>query len=186
MLGSNRLRAAGAGPRFCPAIALATSLLVSLPAVAAGRDPAQLIGSLQRDLGALGAELEAVDPGPAGSGGQTVGFNTDLGDGSPSFRRRSLVTIAHAAARNLDRLVGAYRELGDEPHAGGAATLRLSLFALTERIERLDEPAAAETVVVLRDQGRALLGELVREVDLLAAEPTPADPGAAPAPPPPA
>ena len=186
MLGSSRLRAVGTRRRFCPAVALATSLLASLPAAAAGPQPAQLIGSLQRDLGALGAELEAVDAGPADSGGQTVGFNTDLGDGSPSFRRRSLVTIAHAAGRNLDRLIGAYREAGDEPHAGDAETLRLSMFALTERIERLDEPAVAETVVVLRDQGRARLSELVREVDLLAAEPAPADRGAAPAPPPPA
>ena len=186
MLRSHRSRAAGASRRLYPAVALATALLAPLPAAAPGPDPARLIGSLQRDLGALGAQLEDVDPGPADDGRQTVGFNADLGDGSPAFRRRSLVTIAHAAARNLDQLIGAYRDVGDEPHAAGAETLRLSLLSLTERIERLDEPAAAETVVVLREQGRALLGELVQEVDLLAAEPARADPGAAPAPPPPA
>ncbi len=186
MLGSNRSRAAGARRRFCLSVALATALLVGVPAAAAAADPAQLINGLQRDLGALSAEFEEVDPAASESSHRTVGFDTDLGDGSAAFRRRSLVTMAHAAARNLDRLIGAYRETGDQPHAGGAETLRLSMYALTGRIERLAEPAAPETVVVLRDQSRALLGALVREVDLLAAEPAPADPVATPAPQPPA
>ncbi len=186
MLGSKRSRAAGARQRFRLSVALATALLVALPAAAVAADPGELINGLQRDLGALSAEFEQIDPGLAESGHQTVGFNTDLGDGSPAFRRRSLVTMAHAAARNLDRLIQAYRESGDEPHAGGAETLRISMYALTERIERLAEPAAPETVVVLRDQGRALLGDLVREVELLAVEPEPADAGAMPAPQPPA
>lgn len=153
-------------------------LAVATPGAAAA-DPAQLIASLQRDFGALQAQLEQVDPGLGEDAPQTVGFNTDLGDGSPAFRRRSMVTIVHAAGRNLDRLVGAYRAAGAEPQAGDAEALRLSIYALTERIERLAEPAAAATIVVLRDQSRGLLGELVQDLDLLAAEPAAADPEAA-------
>ncbi len=159
------------------ALALATSI-----AAAAAASPAEPLGSLERDLGALQAQLEKIEPGQGDNNSRTVGFNTDLGDGSPVFRRQSLATIVHAAGRSLDRLIGAYRGAGDQRRAGDAETLRLSMYGLTERFERLAEPADPATVAVLRDQTRALLAELVQELDLLAAEPAPAAPAAAPAP----
>jgi hypothetical protein len=162
------------------AAALTLTLTLTVTAAAAG-SPARAIENLQRDLGALEAMLEQIDPGIADGDAQAIGFNTDLGDGSPAFRRRSMATIAHAAARNLDQLISDYRAAGDGPHAGDAETLRLSMYGLTERIERLAEPAGGETITVVRDQSRALLKELVRELDLLAAEPG-AEPPARPAP----
>ena len=161
--------------------ALTLTLAVSTTAAVAA-DPAGAVDNLRRDLGALQAQLEQIDPGPGDDAPQTVGFNADLGDGSPAFRRQSLVTIAHAAGRNLDRLIGAYHAAGDERHAGDAETLRLSMYGLTERFERLAEPANPATVAVLRDQTRALLGEVVQDVGLLAAEPVASAPAPQPLP----
>jgi hypothetical protein len=160
---------------------IALTLTVATTSTAAA-SPAGPVDHLQRDLGALQAQLEQIDPELGDNGPQTVGFNADLGDGSPAFRRQSLVAMVHASARNLDRLIVAYRAAGDEQRAGGAETLRLSMYGLTERFERLAQPADSATLVVLRDQTGALLAELVQDLSLLAAEPAPADPTAAPAP----
>lgn len=185
MFGCQRFRISKPQRPWRPAAAFALAFALALAAwsvAAAAAGPTEPLASLGRDLGALQAQLEQIDPGPGANAPQTVGFNTDLGDGSPAFRRQSLVTIVHAAARNLDRLIGAYRAAGDERRAGGAETLRLSMYGLSERFERLAEPADPATVAVLREQTRALLGEVVQELDLLAAEPAPATPAAAAAP----
>ncbi len=180
MFGCQRFRLSRPQRPWRPVAAFALALAASI-VTAAAADPVALIGSLERDLGALQAQLEQIDPEPGAGAPRTVGFNTDLGDGSPTFRRQSLVTIVHAAGRNLDRLIDAYRAAGDERRAGDAETLRLSMYGLTERFERLAEPAGPATIAVLRDQTRALLADLVQSLDLLAAEPAPAASGAAPA-----
>ena len=140
--------------------------------------PIIALDHLRRDLGALQAQLEQIDAVAGEDAAQPVELDTDLGDGSPAFRRQILVTIASAALRNLERLSGAYRAAGDERRAGDAETLSLSLYGLTGRIERLAAPAAPATVALLRDQSRVLLADLVRELDLLAG---PAAAGGAPA-----
>jgi hypothetical protein len=144
--------------------------------------PLASLDHLRRDLGALQAGLERIDPGAGEVAARAVEFNAELGDGSAAFRRQSLVTVVHAAARSLDRLVEAYRGAGDERRADDAEALRLSLYGLSARIERLAQPAAPETMVVLRDQSLALLAELVQEIELLAAEPAADAPAGQPAP----
>ena len=153
--------------RRAAVLALALTFVVTVT----DASPLTSLDNLRRDLGALQAGPEQVDPGSGTDAAQAVEFSADLGDGSPTFRRQSLVTVVHAAARNLDRLIGAYHAAGDERRAGDAEMLRLSLYGLSERIERLAAPAGQKTVVVLRDQSLALVTELVKELDLLAAEP---------------
>jgi hypothetical protein len=179
MRARRRLRLPRSLRRSRPLAALALSLALPLTAAAAP-GPAGPLGNLQRDLGALQALLEQVDPGVDDGPARPVEFNAELGDGSPAFRRDSMVTMVHAAGRNLDQLIGAYHATGDERRAGDAETLRLSLYGLTERIERLARPAGPATVVALRDQSRTLLDEMIQDLDLLPVEP--AAPGAAPAP----
>jgi hypothetical protein len=168
--------------RWLPAATLGLTLSLAAPLTAAAAvSPTASIVNLERDLGALQALLEEVDPGPDDSAARSVGSNADLGDGSPAFRRQSLVTIVHAATRDLDELIGDYRAAGDQRRASDAQTLRLSMYELSERIERLAEPAGPKTVTVLRDQSRSQLAELVQDLDLLVAEPV-AAPTAAPDP----
>jgi hypothetical protein len=163
------------------AAALALTLMVPIT-TAATASPARPIDNLRRDLGALQAQIEQIVPGLREDDPHAVGFNADLGDGSPAFRRLSLVTMVHAAARNLDELIAAYRAAGDQRRAGDAQTLRVSMYELSERIERLAAPAGPKTITVLGDQSRTQLAELAQDLDLLAAEPA-AEPPAAAAPP---
>jgi hypothetical protein len=150
---------------------LAALALALLFTTAAAANPAGLLENLQRDLGALRVELEQIDPNLAESGAEAAKFDADLGDGSAAFRRVNMVTIVHAAARNLDRLIGAYRAGGDERRAGDAEIIRLSMYELGERLERLAKPADPETITVLRDQSGVLLREVIEDLELLPAEP---------------
>jgi hypothetical protein len=169
-------------PRWLPAATLGIALSLAVPIAAAGAvSPTASITDLQRDLGALQALLEQVGAGPDDSDAKSAGSHTDLGDGSSVFRRRSLVTIVHTAARDLDQLIGDYRAAGDRRRASDTQTLRVSMYELSERIERLAEPAGPKTITVLRDQSRSQLTELVQDLDLLVAEPV-AAPTAAPGP----
>ncbi len=59
--------------------------------------PIIALDHLRRDLGALQAQLEQIDAVAGEDAAQPVELDTDLGDGSPAFRRQILVTIASAA-----------------------------------------------------------------------------------------
>ena len=72
--------------------------------------PIIALDHLRRDLGALQAQLEQIDAVAGEDAAQPVELDTDLGDGSPAFRRQILVTIAScrpaqpgAAVRRLSR-----------------------------------------------------------------------------------
>jgi hypothetical protein len=147
-------------------VAIAIMLLVS---VAQAASPARLVGILQRDLGALRAQLEQLDPWHGDSGHRTVAFNADLGDGSPAFHRLSIVTIGRAAGRHLDALVASYRNARDEERVRIAESLRLVMYELTERIDRLGRPSSAATTVALRGEVEAVLSDLERGLELLGA-----------------
>ncbi|HSA79490.1 MAG TPA: hypothetical protein VLE23_01625, partial [Geminicoccaceae bacterium] len=119
------------------------------------------------DLGALRAQLEQLDPSHGESGQQTVAFNADLGDGSPAFRRRSMVTVGRAAARHLEALIASCRNARDQERASIAEALRPAMYELTERVERLSRPSSPATVVALRGEVEAVLGDLERGLELL-------------------
>ena len=151
-------------------VALAIMLLVSVSTtVAQAANPARLAGNLQRDLGALRAQLEQLDTWHGDGGQQTVAFNADLGDGSPAFRRLSMVTIGRAAGRHLEALIASYRQARDEERARGAESLRLAMYELTERVDRLSRPSSPATTMALRGEVEAALGNLERGLELLGA-----------------
>ena len=100
---------------FWLTVALSVMLLVSVSiTMAQAANPARLAHELRRDLGALRAQLELIDPSERDAGRQTVAFNTDLGDGGPVFQRHSMVTIAAAANRRVERLLESDRAQGGD------------------------------------------------------------------------
>jgi hypothetical protein len=148
-------------------VALALMLLVSVSiTVAAAASPIRLAGTLQRDLGALRAQLEQIDPWRAEGERRSVAFNADLGDGSPAFRRQTLVTMLHAAGRRLERLIAACR---DDESRRRAATLRLDMVELAGRVDRLIGATSPTAVVAARGEVEATLDRLERDLALLSA-----------------
>jgi hypothetical protein len=111
--------------------AFAVVLLATISTTAASNaTPLPLIDGLQRDLGAIRAQLERADPAPFEAGQQSVAFNADLGDGSSAFRHRSITTILRSAKRRLENLVTGYRNAGDARRAEVAETAQLELQEL--------------------------------------------------------
>lgn len=151
-------------------VAIAIMLLVSVSiTVAQAASPARLVGNLQRDLSALRAELEQLEPWPGDSGPQTAAFNADLGDGSPAFHRLSMVTIARAAGRHLETLIASYRNVRDEERARAAGSLRVIVHELIERVDRLGRPASLATTAALRGEVEVVLSDLERGLERLGA-----------------
>lgn len=149
-------------------VAIAIMLLVSVSTtVAQAAGPARLLGNLQRDLGALRAQLEQLDPWHGDSDHRTVAFNADLGDGSPAFRRLSMVTIGRTAGRDLETLIATYRNARDAERARVAESLGLLMYELTERIDLLGRPSSPATTVALRGEVEAVLSDLERGLELL-------------------
>jgi hypothetical protein len=153
-------------------VALSVMLLILVSiTVAQAASPTRLLGTLQRDLGALRAQLEQIDPWHSETGRRTVAFNADLGDGSPTFRLLSMVTIARAAVRHSDSLVATYRAGRDHERAGSAETLRLDVHELAERIERLGRPATPDASAALLGEVDAVLTRLERGLAQLSPPP---------------
>jgi hypothetical protein len=153
-------------------VALSVMLLILVSiTVAQAASPTRLLGTLQRDLGALRAQLEQIDPWHSETGRRTVAFNADLGDGSPTFRLLSMVTIARAAVRHSDSLVANYRAGRDHERAGSAERLRLDVHELAERIERLGRPATPEASAALLGEVAAVLTRLERGLAQLSPPP---------------
>ena len=183
MFHSSPLRFSEHQRPFWLLVALAIMLLVSVSVtVAEAASPARLAGNLQRDLGALRAQLEQIDPWASESGRRTVAFNADLGDGSPAFHRTNMVTIVRAAGRHLEPLITPYRDARDHERARAAETLRLGMHQLTERIGRLGTFANPAATVALLGEADAALSRLEHGVAQLVDAPAAADPEPAPAP----
>jgi hypothetical protein len=154
MFQSGRLRYSEHQRPFWLLVALAIMLLALVSiTVAQAASPTRLVGTLQRDLGAIRAQLEQIEPGYDESGRRTVAFNADLGDGGPAFRRLSMATIARAASRHLEALVASYRSAGDAERTRIAQDLGVQMYQLSERIDRLGRLASPATTA-------ALLGEV--------------------------
>ncbi len=120
-------------------------LLVSVSiTVAQAANPARLGNEIRRDLGALRAQLELIDPSERDAGRQTVAFNTDLGDGGPVFQRHSMVTIVAGANRRLERLLESDREQGGDARVHAGESLRTAMYDLqrqTDQLARAADPA---------------------------------------------
>jgi hypothetical protein len=155
-------------------VALSVLLLALVSVtVAEAASPMRLIGTLQRDLGALRVQLEQIEPWESEGGRRTAAFNADLGDGGPTFRLLSMVTVARAASRHSEALVATYRAGRDHERARIADSLRLDMAELAQRIERLSRPATAAANTALLGEVSAVLTRLETTLAQLSPAPQP-------------
>jgi hypothetical protein len=169
MFCSGALRFSGHQRPFWLLVALAVMLLISVSVtVAQAASPTRLVEILRRDLGALRVQLEQIDPWHEAGGRETVTFNTDIGDGSPAFRRSSLATVVRTSERHLERLIEVYRAAHDEERAQLVEMLQLTMYELRERIDRLAASSDPATTIALRDEASGVLDELDQGLGRLA------------------
>jgi hypothetical protein len=158
---------------FWLTVALSVMLLVSVSiTVAQAANPARLAQEIRRDLGALRAQLELIDPSERDAGRQTVAFNTDLGDGGPVFQRHSMVTIVAAANRRLERLLETQREPAGDARVGAAESLGMAMHDLQRQVDQLARAADSAEGTAVRERIVALLDRCERELGVLLDETT--------------
>jgi hypothetical protein len=170
MFGLRSLRHAHHGRPFWLLAALAVALLVSVSTTLANTVSALvLLEGLQRDLGAVSAQLERADHDALEAGQQSVTFNADLGDGGTAFRHRSMATILRSANRRLERLAAGYRRAGDAQRAATAQRAQLELQELVQRLHYLGNMKDMSSIVWAqkRQEAEALLDELQDMVAML-------------------
>jgi hypothetical protein len=173
MFGSAMLKCSEHQRPFWLTVALSVLLLVSVSiTIAHAANPARLTSDLRRDLGALRLQLELIDAVDEHGARQTITFNADLGDGSPAFRRDSMVTMAARANRRLERLIESYRLEGSEARARAAATLRLAMYDLRQQIERLARTTGSAEATVVRKEIAAALDRSEHGLSMLLWQPT--------------
>lgn len=150
--------------------AIAVVLLTSVSTtMASNAGPLPLIDGLQRDLGAIRAQLERADPGPLDASQQSVAFNADLGDGGTAFRHRSMATILRSAKRRLERLATGYRNAGDIRRAEVAEYAQLELQELFGRVHYLGNATDETSIMWTRKrlEAEALIDRLQDRLVLL-------------------
>ena len=168
MFGSAILKCSEHQRPFWLTVALSILLLASVSlTIAHAADPGRLAHDLKRDLAALRAQLELIDPWDREGGRQTVAFNTDLGDGSSAFQRHSMVTIVRAANRRLERLIDTYRQQGSSARVRTAEALRLAIYDLQQQIGRLARAAEPAEAAAAGDRVAALLDRSERGLSVL-------------------
>jgi hypothetical protein len=164
MLGSRRLDYSEHGRPFWLLVAIAVTLLVNVSTTVSQAATARsLVEGVKRDVGAIRAQLEQVDPAVPDASWRAVTFNADPGDGGPAFRRQSLATMLHAARRRGDRLLAGYQA---SPEAGPrrlAQQLRRQLADLERQIGQ--QGVGADPWDTAHAAGRGRLEALLDEVD---------------------
>ena len=80
-----------------------------------------------------------------------------------------MVTIGRAAGRHLEALIRTYRIARDEERSRVAESLRLIMYELTERVDRLGRSSSPATTIALRGEVEAVLSDLERGLALLGA-----------------
>jgi hypothetical protein len=168
MFGSAILKCSEHQRPFWLTVALSIMLLASVSiTIAQAAHPSRLAHDLKRDLGALRAQLELIDPWERDAGRQSVASNTDVGDGSASFQRHSMATIVSAANRRLARLLDGYREQGSDARVRTAEALRLAMHDLQHQIDRLARATDPAEAVAARERIAASLDRSERELTVL-------------------
>ena len=158
---------------FWLTVALSVMLLISVSiTVAQAANPARLGNEIRRDLGALRAQLELIDPSERDAGRQTVAFNTDLGDGGPVFQRHSMVTIVAGANRRLERLLESNRAQDGDARVHAAESFRTAMYDLQRQTDHLARAADPAEAAAVRERIVALLDRCERELSMLLAETT--------------
>lgn len=168
MFGSAILKCSEHQRPFWLTVALSILLLASVSiTIAQAAHPSRLAYDLRRDLAALRAQLELIDPWARDAARQSVASNTDVGDGSPAFQRHSMVTIMGAANRRLERLLDGDRDQGGHARVRNTEALRLAMYDLQQQIDRLARVADPAEAVTVRERIGALLDRSERELSVL-------------------
>jgi hypothetical protein len=168
MFGSAILKCSQHRRPFWLTVALSVMLLVSVSiTMAQAANPVRLAHELKRDLGALRAQLELIDPSARDAGRQTVAFNTDLGDGGPAFQRHSMVTIVAAASRRLERLLESQRELVGDARVAAAAAAATAMHDLQRQVDQLARAEGPAEAGAVRERIVASLDRCERELGVL-------------------
>jgi hypothetical protein len=168
-----RRRSVRASEHERPLLLLAAFAVVLLASIsttmATTASELSLIDGLRRDLGAVRAQLERVDPAPFEAGQQTVAFNADLGDGGSAFRHRSMATILRSAKRRLENLAAGYRNAGDERRAEVAQNAQNELQELSRRLHYLGNATDAASIMWARKrlEAETLLDQLLDTLVIL-------------------
>lgn len=180
MFGLRSMRASEHERPLLLLAAFAVVLLASISTTMATTASAlSLIDGLQRDLGAVRAQLERIDPAPLETGRQTVAFNADLGDGGSAFRHRSIATILRSASRRLESLVAGYRHAGDWQRADVAENGQLELQELSRQVHYLGNAQDATSIMWARKrlEAESLIDQLQSSLVILLPRPGRADLG---------
>jgi hypothetical protein len=168
MFGSAILKRSQHRRPFWLTVALSVMLLVSVSiTMAQAANPVRLAHELRRDLGALRAQLELIDPSARDAGRQTVAFNTDLGDGGQAFQRHSMVTIVTAANRRLERLVESQREQAGDAREGAAGSAAAAMHDLQRQVDQLARAESPAEGAAVRERIVAALDRCERELGVL-------------------
>ena len=171
MFGSAIPKCSGHERPFWLTVALAVMLLVSVSiTVAQAANPLRLASDLKRDLGALRAQLELIDPAAGEESRAAVAFNADLGDGGPAFQRHSMVTMVATANRRLERLIESHRQGGNDLRAEAVAGLRLTMQDLRQQVDRLARTTDPAETTALREAIAAALDRSERDLSALLAD----------------
>ena len=124
--------------RSCCSPPFAVVLLASISStMASNASPLPLIDGLQRDLGAIRAQLERTDPASSRDRPAERRLQRRSGLTEAAFRHRSITTILRSANRRLENLVTGYRNGRDVRRAEVAETAQLELQELFGRVHHL-------------------------------------------------
>lgn len=126
-------------------LALAAAIMVGLSSPGAQARPVGfLLQTLERDLGALRAQIEQVVARPSQPGAAMIAFNADLGDGGTGFHRTAMAATLRTAQRSAALLEQRFREQHEAKRLELAQRLALGLQVLERSLVAMrDAPEAA-------------------------------------------
>jgi hypothetical protein len=156
-------------------VGFAVVLLASISAtMASSVSPLSLVDGVRRDLGAVRVQLERIGPIPHQLPRQSVAFNTDVGDGGPAFRHRSMATILRSANRRLENLASGYRNAGDDYRSEVAQNAQQSLRELEKLVQYLGSATDDDSLMWSRKrvEAEALLDQMRQSLVILLPDPS--------------
>jgi hypothetical protein len=158
----------------CAALALVVVLAPAAPVSAtsalAAADLGPILHGIDRDLGALRAQLEVVRSELAGSRAwpgeaATVAYAVDLGDGGEIFRLRALETMVRSLGRQVERLGDRLEGRGAVPGRETALLMSLEVHNVHWAVEELRFARGREDADLAVDRLERLLADLGLALD---------------------
>lgn len=144
---------------FVLLIALSLTLLVGISATAARPGQvAPLLAGLERDIGALRAQLGVVPPVEVGR--FSAAAEAGMADGGAAYRWEAITTIVRGAHRRSADLHARLLHLDDETARSTLDEFRTGLHALEHRLGQLRAASDGSEAGTARADADRVLGEL--------------------------